>query len=235
MRRAGRIVAKLLKRMEDSVRPGIRTAELDRIAEEFIRGEGANPAFKGYHGYPACICVSVNEVVVHGIPGPRELRDGDIVGVDVGVEVDGYFSDAARTFAVGSIDAESQKLLNVTREAMNQGIRQAVEGNQVSDISWAVQSYAERHGYSVVRQFVGHGIGKKLHDEPQVPNYGRPHEGPKLVEGMALAIEPMVNMGGYEVEILADGWTAVTRDRKRSCHFEQTVVVGKNRAEILTA
>ncbi len=234
MRQAGRVVAKLLKYLESQVRPGIETGELDRLAEEFIRREGAEPAFKGYYGYPATICVSVNEEVVHGIPGPRRLQEGDIVGVDVGAVVDGYFADAARTFPIGRIDAESQRLLQVTRESLNQGIRRAIEGNRVSDISWAVQSFAEKNGYSVVRQYVGHGIGRKLHDEPQVPNYGRPNEGPRLVAGMALAIEPMVNVGSHEVEILKDGWTAVTRDRKRSCHFEETVIVGKGCAEILT-
>ncbi len=234
MRTAGHIAAKLLKRMEIEARPGISTKALDEIAEEFIRSAGAEPAFKGYYGYPASICTSVNEEVVHGIPGPRIIKAGDIVGVDVGVKLDGFYSDAARTFAVGPIDHESKRLIEITKEALKRGINQAVEGNRLSDISWAVQSFAESQGFSVVRQYVGHGIGRKLHEEPQVPNFGKPHEGPRLVEGMALAIEPMLNVGTYEVETLADGWTVVTKDRKRSGHFEQTVFVGKTKAEIVT-
>ncbi len=234
MRRAGKIVASLLKLMEKEVRPGITTKTLDQIAENFIYSQKAEPAFKGYYGYPACICVSVNEEVVHGIPGPRLLMEGDIVGVDVGVKVDGYYSDAARTFPAGKVDAESLRLIEVTREALNRGIQKAVEGNRLSDISWAVQSYSEENGYGVVRKYTGHGIGKNLHEDPQVPNYGKPNQGLKLVEGMALAIEPMLNQGSYDVEELTDGWTVVTKDRKRSAHFEQTIIVGKNKAEILT-
>lgn len=234
MRKAGKIVSALLKLMEKSAKPGVMTKKLDEIAEEFIVSQGSVPAFKGYYGYPACICVSVNEEVVHGIPGPRVLKDGDIVGVDVGVIVDGFFGDAARTFPIGKVDEESLKLIAVTREAMNRGIQKAVEGNRLSDISWAVQSYAEENGYGVVRKYTGHGIGKNLHEEPQVPNYGKPNQGPKLVEGMALAIEPMLNLGSYDVEEMSDGWTVVTKDGKRSAHFEQTIVVGKDRAEVLT-
>ncbi len=234
MRLAGRMVSKLLKLMEKEARPGITTKKLDAIAEAFIRGEGGEPAFKGYYGFPASICASVNEEVVHGIPGPKVLKDGDIIGIDVGVRLDGYYSDAARTFAVGRVDQESQRLIDLTREAMNRGICQAVEGNRLTDISWAVQSYAETNGLSVVKQYVGHGIGRNLHEEPQVPNYGKPHQGPKLVEGMALAIEPMLNIGAADVELLADGWTVVTKDGKRSGHFEQTVFVGKTKAEIVT-
>lgn len=234
MRKAGKIVSALLKLMEKSAKPGVTTKKLDEIAEEFIVSQGSVPAFKGYYGYPACICVSVNEEVVHGIPGPRVLKDGDIVGVDVGVIVDGFFGDAARTFPIGKVDEESLKLIAVTREAMNRGIQKAVEGNRLSDISWAVQSYAEENGYGVVRKYTGHGIGKNLHEEPQVPNYGKPNQGPKLVEGMALAIEPMLNLGSYDVEEMSDGWTVVTKDGKRSAHFEQTIVVGKDRAEVLT-
>ena len=234
MRKAGRVVAGLLKFLEKEVKAGVMTQRLDELAEGFIRSSGAEPAFKGYFGYPASICVSVNEEVVHGIPTARILKEGDIVGVDVGAKVDGFFADAARTFAVGKIDAESQKLIDVTRAAMTEGIRQAVDGRRLGDISWAVQSYAENAGLSVVRQFVGHGIGRNLHEEPQVPNFGKPNEGPRLLIGMALAIEPMLNLGGYEVEVLADGWTAVTKDRKRSGHFEQTVFVGKDKPEIIT-
>ncbi len=234
MRRAGRVVSKLLKLMEKETKPGVTTQQLDEIAEAFVRSEGAQPAFKGYYGYPATICASVNEEVVHGIPGKRVLKDGDIIGIDVGVILDGFYSDAARTFAVGQVDPESQRLIDVTREAMTRGIGQAVAGNRLSDISWAVQSFAEKEGFSVVRQYVGHGIGKNLHEEPQVPNFGKPHEGPTLVEGMALAIEPMLNVGTHEVEVLSDGWTVVTKDGKRSGHFEQTIFVGKNKAEIVT-
>ena len=234
MRRAGRIVAGLLKLMEKETRQGVTTKRLDEIAEDFIRSQGAEPAFKGYYGFPASICASVNEQVVHGIPGNRTLKEGDIIGVDVGVKLEGFFSDAARTFAVGEVDADSRRLIDVTREAMNRGIEQAVEGRQLGDISWAVQSYAEKHGLSVVRDFVGHGIGRNLHEEPQVPNFGKPRAGIKLTRGMALAIEPMLNLGGSEVEILKDGWTVVTKDRKRSGHFEQTVFVGKDRSEVVT-
>lgn len=234
MRKAGKIVSALLKLMEKEAKPGVTTKTLDWIAEDFIRAQGASPAFKGYYGYPACICVSVNEEVVHGIPGQRSLQDGDIVGVDVGVVVDGYFSDAARTFPIGKVDAQSLRLIAVTREAMNRGIQKAVEGNRLSDISWAVQSYAEENGLGVVRKYTGHGIGKNLHEDPSVPNFGKPNQGLTLVEGMALAIEPMLNLGSYDVEELSDGWTVVTKDGKRSAHFEQTIVVGKEKAEILT-
>ncbi len=234
MRRAGRIVSDLLKEMERQAKPGVSTKTLDEIAESFIYSRGAEPAFKGYYGFPASICASVNEEVVHGIPGKRILKEGDIVGIDVGVKLEDFFSDAARTFAIGNVDEENKRLIEVTREAMNQGIREAVEGKRLSDISWAVQSYAEKHDLAVVRDFVGHGIGRNLHEEPQVPNFGKPNQGPKLVQGMALAIEPMLNLGSYEVEVLADGWTVVTKDRKRSGHFEQTVFVGKTHADVVT-
>ena len=234
MRRAGRIVSGLLRRMEKEARAGVSTQRLDEIAEEFIRSSGAEPAFKGYYGYPSTICASVNEEVVNGIPGKRILQDGDIVGIDVGAKLEGFFSDAARTFAIGLPDESSRRLIEVTREAMNHGIAQAVEGNRLGDISWAVQSHAEKNGLSVVRDFVGHGIGRNLHEDPQVPNFGPPKQGVALVEGMTLAIEPMLNLGRMEVEVLSDGWTVVTKDRKRSCHFEQTVFVGKKRPEVVT-
>ena len=234
MRRAGRIVAGLLKLMEKEAGPGVSTRRLDEIAEDFIRSYGAEPAFKGYYGYPASICASVNEEVVHGIPGRRVLDQGDIVGIDVGVKLDGFFSDAARTFPIGVTDSESRRLIDVTREAMNRGIEQALEGRRLGDISWAVQSYAEQNGLSVVRDFVGHGIGRNLHEDPQLPNFGKPNQGLTLARGMALAIEPMLNLGSFQVEILSDGWTVVTKDRKRSGHFEQTVFVGKDRPEIVT-
>ncbi len=234
MRRAGRVVSGLLKLMEKEARVGISTKKLDEIAEEFIRSHGTEPAFKGYYGFPASICASVNEEVVHGIPGPKILKEGDIIGIDVGVKLEGFYSDAARTFAIGEVDAQSRRLIEVTKAALQKGIAQAVEGAKLSDISWAVQSYAEASGFSVVRQFVGHGIGRNLHEEPQVPNFGKPHEGPELKVGMTLAIEPMINAGTHEVEILKDGWTVVTKDRKRSAHFEQTIFVGERQAEIVT-
>ena len=234
MRRAGRVVSGLLKLMEKEAKAAVKTKTLDKIAEDFIRSQGAEPAFKGYFGFPSSICASVNEEVVHGVPGDRILKDGDIIGVDVGVKIDGFFSDAARTFAIGNIDADSKRLIEITRASMNEGIKQAIVGNHVSDISWAVQSYAEMNGLSVVRQYVGHGIGRNLHEEPQIPNFGKPHQGPKLVEGMALAIEPMLNLGTKDVVVLKDNWTVVTKDGKRSGHFEQTVFVGKNEAEIVT-
>lgn len=235
MRRAGKITSRLLKLLEKETKPGVTTQRLDEIAEAFIRSEGAEPAFKGYYGFPASICASVNEQIVHGIPGKRELRDGDIIGVDTGVKLDGFYSDAARTFAVGQVDEESKRLIRVTRESMEQGIRQAVAGNRIGDISWAVQSHAEKNGLAVVRQYVGHGVGRNLHEDPQVPNYGKPKQGPKLEVGMTIAIEPMLNAGTHEVEILKDGWTVVTKDRRRSGHFEQTVLVGEKEAEVVTA
>src|SRR3989344_8001489 len=181
MRRAGRIVGKLLKLMEKEAQPGVSTKRLDELAESFIRSEGAEPAFKGYYGYPASICTSVNEEVVHGIPSSRLLKEGDIIGIDVGAKLDGYYSDAARTFPIGEVDPNGRRLIEVTREALLRGISQAVQGNRLTDISWAVQSFAEKEGFSVVRQYVGHGIGRNLHEEPQVPNYGKPNQGPELV------------------------------------------------------
>lgn len=234
MREAGRIVGELLKRLAKEIRPGVTTAELDRLAEAFILSQKAEPSFKGYHGYPASICASINEEVVHGIPGKRLLKAGDIIGIDVGAKFEGFHGDAARTFAVGAIDWESQKLLEVTREAMNRGIEKAVAGNRVGDVSFAVQSYAEAAGFSVVRDYVGHGIGRNLHEEPQVPNFGKAGEGPVLTEGMAIAIEPMINIGSYEVKVLKDDWTVVTKDGKRSAHFEQTILIGKTKPEVIT-
>ena len=234
MRRAGRVVSELLKLMEKEARVGVTTKRLDEIAEAYIRSQGALPAFKGYYGYPATICASVNEEVVHGIPSSKTLKEGDIIGIDVGAKLKGFYADAARTFPIGKVDERSLQLIETTRKALEQGISQAVAGHRLTDISWAVQSYAEKEGFSVVRQYVGHGIGKNLHEEPQVPNFGKPNQGLKLVEGMALAIEPMLNMGTYDVEVLADGWTVVTKDRKRSCHFEQTIFVGNDKAEVIT-
>ncbi|MBI3614925.1 MAG: type I methionyl aminopeptidase [Candidatus Omnitrophica bacterium] len=234
MREAGRIVAKVIEMLKKEVRPGITTAELDEMAGEKIRQEGGKPAFKGYRGFPGNICASVNEEVVHGIPSRRKLKEGDIVGLDVGATVEGYFGDAAVTVAVGQISQEAADLMAVTQAALAEGIAFARPGNRLSDISHAVQRTVESRGYSVVRDFVGHGIGTELHEPPQIPNYGKPGFGPVLKEGMVLAIEPMVNQGGAAVEVLADGWTAVTKDRKLSAHFEHTVAVTESGPEILT-
>lgn len=234
IRVSAQLVAMTLREVGRHVRPGITTAELDRIAESFIRDHGARPAFKGYRGFPASICPSVNEEVVHGIPGPRELREGDIIGVDVGVEKDGFYGDAALSFPVGEVSAEARRLLDVTRESLMQGIAQARPGNRVGDISNAVQSYVESQGYSVVRALVGHGIGREMHEEPAVPNFGPAGRGPRLMTGLVLAIEPMVNTGGFEVVTRSDGWTVATKDGGLSAHFEHTVAVGPDGPEILS-
>ncbi|HVO10935.1 MAG TPA: type I methionyl aminopeptidase [Vicinamibacteria bacterium] len=225
MARACRIVVDTLDVLEKAAVPGITTREMDRIAREQIEKAGARPAFLGYRDYPATLCISVNEEVVHGIPGPRRLKEGDIVGLDLGCIVDGFYGDAARTVAVGQVSPEAQRLVQATRDALHAGIDMCRPGKRVGDIGHAVQSTAEGRGYSVVREFVGHGIGTSLHEEPQVPNYGPPGRRERLVPGICLAIEPMVNIGRPEVEILADGWTAVTRDRSLSAHFELSVAV----------
>jgi methionyl aminopeptidase len=235
VRAAAVIVARTLQEVGRAVRPGVTTAELDRIAEQVIRDHGARPAFKGYRGFPASICPSVNEEVVHGIPGPRALAEGDIVGIDVGAELHGWFGDAARTYAVGRVSEEASRLMRVTEEALERGVSQARAGNRVGDISHAVQSHVERHGFSVVRDLVGHGIGSEMHEEPSVPNYGPAGKGPKLVAGQLLAIEPMVNAGGFAVVTRADGWTVATKDGRLSAHFEHTVLVGPDGPEILSA
>ncbi|QGP91817.1 Methionine aminopeptidase 1 [Neomoorella glycerini] len=234
MREAGRIVARTLAKLKEHIIPGVTTAELDRIAEDYIRDNGAVPAFKGYQGFPASICASVNEEVVHGIPGLKQLAEGDIISIDIGAVKNGYVGDAAVTFPVGAIDAEKQHLLAVTEAALYEGIKQAVVGNRLTDISHAIQTYVERNGLSVVRDYVGHGIGRAMHEDPQVPNFGSPGYGPRLRVGMVLAIEPMVNAGTYEVYTLANRWTVVTRDKKPSAHFEHTVAVTDNGPEILT-
>lgn len=234
MRDAGRIVAQAHKELERAVRPGITTQDLDKIAEDFIIAKGARPAFKGYHGFPASICASVNEQVVHGIPGLRKLEIGDIISIDIGAEINGYYGDSAVTLPVGSVSSEAMDLLRTTEEALNIGIAKAVDGNRLSDISHSIQSFVESNGYSVVRDYVGHGIGSRMHEEPQVPNFGRPGRGPRLRPGMTLAIEPMVNQGTYEVMTLGDNWTVVTRDNKLSAHFEHSIAVTDNKPEILT-
>ena len=235
VRSAAQVVARALAELHRAVRPGVTTAELDRIAEMVIRDHGARPAFKGYRGFPASICPSVNEEVVHGIPGPRALEEGDIVGIDVGAELHGWYGDAARTFAVGAISEEASRLMRVTEESLERGLAQARAGNRVGDISHAVQEHVEKHGYSVVRDLVGHGIGSEMHEEPSVPNFGPAGRGPKLFAGQVLAIEPMVNAGGHAVVTRPDGWTVATKDGRLSAHFEHTVAVGPDGPEILSA
>ena len=234
MRQAGILVAQTLDLIERLAKPGVRTIELDAAAEEFILSQGAIPAFKGYMGYPATLCVSIDEEVVHGIPSDRRLQGGQIVSVDVGVNCDGWYGDAARTLCIGDVSAEAKRLLDVTKEALKRGIAQAKAGNRLGDISAAVQTYAEEHGYSVVRELVGHGIGQRMHEEPQVPNFGRAHTGPELKAGMVLAIEPMLNVGGCEVSFDSDKWTVRTADGSLSAHFEHTVAITDNGPEILT-
>lgn len=235
IRAACRIVAEVLEGLRSLVGIGVSTAEIEQFADDGIRARGAIPAFKGYRGYPSSVCISVNEQVVHGIPSRgRTIRDGDIVSVDIGVLLNGYYGDAAMTLQVGNVSPAAGKLVRVTEEALYEGIAQAVAGNRVFDISAAIQRHVERHGFSVVRAFVGHGIGRSLHEEPQIPNFGRAGQGARLKEGMTLAIEPMVNAGKSEVMILADGWTAVTADQSLSAHFEHTVAVTQNSPEILT-
>lgn len=235
MREANQIVAETHALLSENIKPGISTAELDKIADEFIRSRGAVPSFKGYQGFPASVCISINEEVVHGIPSDhRFLEDGDIVSVDIGTFYEGFNGDAARTHAVGEISENASKLLKVTEESLLKGIEKAVIGNRLFDISHAVQEYVEKYGFSVVRDYVGHGIGRDMHEDPQIPNFGPAGKGPKLKQGMTFALEPMVNIGGYEVETLEDDWTVVTKDRSLSAHFEHTIAVTKNGVEILS-
>jgi methionyl aminopeptidase len=230
----GRILAKTMKLIGERIRPGTRTKELDHLAEDLIKKQGAYPAFKGYRGFPSSICVSVNEEVVHGIPGERVIREGEIVSVDMGVFKDGYYADGACTFPVGEVSAEAQRLIWVTQQALKNAFHFIQEGKYLSDISHAIQSFVEENGFSVVRDLVGHGIGKRLHEEPQIPNFGKPGQGVVLKKGMVLAIEPMVNAGSYEIHTRDDQWTIITRDGSLSAHFEHTVAVTENGAEVLT-
>ena len=225
MAKASRVVAEALRVLKDAVKPGVTTDELDRLAESEIRARGATPAFKGYRNYPKTLCASVNEQVVHGIPSKRVLKEGDIIGLDLGAIVGGFYGDSAVTVGVGRIDEKTAMLVRVTEESLSLAIEQAQVGNRLSDISHAVQRHVEAAGYSVVTEFVGHGIGRQLHEEPQVPNYGKPGQGPRLQSGMVLAIEPMVNMGGSAVRVLDDRWTAVTVDGSLSAHFEHTIAI----------
>jgi methionyl aminopeptidase len=236
MRAAGRLVGEVLTELTARVAPGVTTSTLDDIAEELIRRAGAIPAFKGYHGYPATICASINEEVIHGIPsGRRILNEGDVISIDVGASLDGYYGDSAVTLPVGAVSEQAATLLRVTEESLYKAIERVRVGGRISDIGHAVQHHVEAYGFSVVREFVGHGIGQRMHEEPQVPNYGEPGRGPRLTEGMVLAIEPMVNAGKPAVKVLADGWTAVTRDGSLSAHFEHTVAVTADGPWILTA
>lgn len=232
--RVNALVARVLKELADMVKPGVTTQQLDERAEQRLREAGAEPAFKGYHGYPATICASVNEQVVHGIPNDRPLSEGDIVSIDMGAKLDGFFGDSAVTVPVGKVTAEAERLLAVTKTALDKALSAVKAGARVSDIGAAVQAYVEANGFSVVREFVGHGIGTELHEEPQIPNYGTAGRGPRLAEGMTLAIEPMVNAGKPAVKVLGDGWTAVTKDRQLSAHFEHTVVVTEDGCRVLT-
>ena len=234
IKRSGEILKECFLEIERELGPGVKTEELDRIAEDFIRARGAIPAFKGYQGYPATICASVNEQVVHGIPGPRELLEGDIVGIDIGVLREGYYADASRTYGIGSIDDEARRLVDVTKEALELAIDRVRPGNHLSDISHAIQTHAEGAGYQVVRALVGHGIGRRMHEEPQIPNFGPPGKGPVLEAGMVLAIEPMVNAGTHDVLTLKDNWTFVTVDGKLSAHFEDTVAVTGDEPLVIT-
>ena len=235
MRQSSRIVATVLAELEPLVRPGIRTRDLDLYAEKRTRELGAVPAFKGYRGYPASVCVSVNEEIIHGIPSGRILQDGDVVSLDFGVLFEGFYGDSAVTVPVGRVPEEAARLIASARQAFFKGFEQVREGNRLSDVSAAVQRSVEGDGFSVIRQFVGHGIGPALHEEPQIPNFGAPGRGPKLRPGMTLAIEPMIALGGWEVEVLEDGWTAVTKDRSLSAHYEHTVALTEEGPEILTA
>ena len=232
--RSCQIVADTLIMLEPHIITGARVSDLDQMAEDFIRSQGARPAFKGYMGFPATLCVSIDDAVVHGIPGDDVLKDGQIVGVDCGAELDGYYGDHARTFSIGTVDAGKQKLMDVTRESLMKGIEQALPGNYVGDIGNAVQTCAESNGFSVVRELVGHGIGRALHEEPQIPNYGKAKHGYKLRSGMCIAIEPMINAGAKEVFTAKDGWTILTKDGQASAHFEHTITITNNGPKILS-
>jgi methionyl aminopeptidase len=234
LQKSNQIVALILQELKKQAQPGVTVQELDKTAEKLIKKNNCTPAFKGYRNFPACLCASVNEQIVHGIPDGRKLEKGDIISLDIGVKLDGYYGDAAITVPIGEIDEESEKLLQVTERALHKGIEQARPGNRLSDISHAVQTYVEGEGFSVVRDFVGHGIGKSLHEEPQIPNFGKPGFGPRLQEGMVLCLEPMVNVGTFKVKILDDGWTAVTADGKRSAHFEHSVAITSDGPLILS-
>ncbi|TWH47058.1 type I methionyl aminopeptidase [Sporomusa sp. KB1] len=234
LRDAGRIVAEALNEVKKAVKPDVTTLEIDRIAEQYIKSKGAVPTFKGYNGFPGNICASVNEEVVHGIPGLKRLKNGDNISIDLGATINGYVGDAAITVPVGQVDAEMKKLIEVTEQSLYKGIEKAIVGNRLSDISHEIQTYTEGYGYGVVRDYVGHGIGRNMHEDPQIPNYGLPGRGPRLKSGMTLAIEPMINAGTHEVKTLGNNWTVVTVDGKPSAHFEHTIAITPDGPEILT-
>lgn len=234
MKRAGEIVALTHELMKKNVCDGVTTKELDRMAEEFIRSKGAIPSFKNYNGFPASICTSVNDVVIHGIPGNQRLKNGDIIGIDIGAYIDGYHGDSANTYGVGEISKEAADLIAVTKGGFEEGIKQAVAGNRIGDISAAIQKYVEDRGYSIVREFVGHGVGAKMHEDPEVPNYGKAGHGPRLSSGMTIAVEPMVNAGNRGILMLDDDWTVVTEDGSLSAHYEHSVAITKNEPIFLT-
>lgn len=235
MRESGKVTAHILKELENFIKPGISTMDVDRFVEDIIRSNNMIPSFKGYNGFPASACVSINEEVVHGIPdSKRILKEGDIVSVDVGCTHKGYVSDAARTYPVGKISEEADRLIRVTRESFFEGLKYCKPGFRLSDISHAIQSWVEKEGFSVIRDFVGHGVGRAMHEEPQIPNYGKPGRGPRLAKGMVFAIEPMINQGTYEVEVLLDNWTVVTQDGLLSAHYENTVVITDDEPELIT-
>ena len=235
MRRAGKLTAAARALAGEMVRPGVTTQEIDSEVERFIRKNGAVPSFLHYNGYPASVCISVNDEIIHGIPGTRVLREGDIVSVDVGAYIGGFHGDCAATFACGQISPEAQDLIDVTRESFFQGIQNAKEGHRLFDISAAIQTYVESHGYSIVREYVGHGVGARMHESPEIPNYGQPGRGPRLLRGMTLAIEPMVNVGSAAIQQMSDGWTVKTLDGKWAAHYENTILITDGEPEILTA
>lgn len=234
MRRAGQLLAKTEELIAKAIAPGVTTAYLDQLAEDYIRSQGGIPSFKGYGGFPATLCTSINEEVVHGIPGKRILKEGDILSVDMGCILEGYHGDMARTYAVGEISAEAKKLIEVTKQSFFEGIKFAKEGNHLNDIGSAIQKYVEKNGFSVVRAYVGHGIGKELHEAPEIPNFRTLSKGVQLKKGMTLAIEPMVNVGDYNVRLLKDGWTTVTKDGKNAAHYENTILITDGAPGILT-
>lgn len=234
MKRAGRLVAASHELVRKHIKPGITTKELDLIVEDFLKSQNAIPTFKGYNGFPYTICASVNEEVVHGMPGERKLKEGDIISVDIGATFEGYVGDSAKTFLVGEVDDEKRRLVEVTRQSFYEGIKFAKVSYRLSDISHAIQKYAESAGFSIVRDYVGHGIGKQMHESPQIPNFGKPGKGPRLQEGMVLAIEPMVNAGTYNVKVLDNDWTVVTLDGKPSAHYEHTIAITDGEPELLT-
>jgi methionyl aminopeptidase len=235
MRESSQIVAKILRELRPMIKPGAKTSDLDDYAERRVREMSAKPAFKGYRGYPASLCISINEEIIHGIPSPRTLREGDIVSLDFGVLYNGFYGDAARTYSVGQVTPLAERLMAAAEQSFYKGLEQMIEGRRISDVSAAIQQSVEAQGFSVIRSFVGHGIGHALHEEPQVPNFGFPGRGPKIKPGLVLAIEPMIAAGDWDVEILADGWTAVTKDRSLAAHFEQTVALTERGVEILSA